>query len=297
MASVIQVRSGREGYLRILQTVLKQGEPVTARDQKTLDLGHTTIVLETPEDALPVGVGRGLNVRIAAVEAVQLIGGFYDTGLVERCAPQLNRFAEGAPGSTPILHGAYGTRISHQLEQAIWKIQRDRETRQAVITLWDPWLDNTIGKKDYPCTIALQLRVYRARLDLNVVMRSNDVWLGLPYDIFQFTQLQITAARVLGLHVGQYTHTAFSLHIYERNELEARSVLDAHLPSDITGNKPFQPYGIGHPGDTIGEVKRRCRALASNCHLDRMTSSEGWYGEYLTADPASVMGSSLGTDR
>ena len=48
-------------------------------------------------------------------------------------------------------------------------------------------------------------------------MRSNDVWWGLPYDVFQFTQLQLTLARLLDVAPGEYTHMVGSLHAYERD--------------------------------------------------------------------------------
>ena len=48
-------------------------------------------------------------------------------------------------------------------------------------------------------------------------MRSNDLWLGFPYDVFQFTCLQVRMAMELGLDIGTYTHIAGSLHLYARD--------------------------------------------------------------------------------
>ena len=48
-------------------------------------------------------------------------------------------------------------------------------------------------------------------------MRSNDLWTGFPYDVFQFTAMQILMSMELGLELGSYTHIAGSLHLYERN--------------------------------------------------------------------------------
>ena len=48
-------------------------------------------------------------------------------------------------------------------------------------------------------------------------MRSNDVWMGFPYDVFQFTCMQILMSMELGVEIGTYTHIAGSLHLYERN--------------------------------------------------------------------------------
>ena len=48
-------------------------------------------------------------------------------------------------------------------------------------------------------------------------MRSNDLWLGFPYDVFQFTCMQVLMSMELGIELGSYTHIAGSLHIYERD--------------------------------------------------------------------------------
>jgi thymidylate synthase len=48
-------------------------------------------------------------------------------------------------------------------------------------------------------------------------MRSNDIWLGVPYDYFVFTSLQTKMAMELGVDVGEYTHFAGSLHLYKRD--------------------------------------------------------------------------------
>lgn len=294
---MIHVANGRDGYKKILNTVIDEGRPITARDQLTHDLGYTLIVLDEPEEALPIGIGRNLDPRIAAVEAIQLIGGFYDHELVERQAPRLLKYADRhgymidhmTNEKTDImrLHGAYGARIGNQLPQVIEKIKRDRETRQAVITLWDPWLDNLPEKHDYPCTVMMQFRVYQSKLEMNVIMRSNDAWLGLPYDMFQFTQLHLTVARILELAPGPYHHTALSLHIYERNVDTARQLIES---TPLLSGRMYQPSGIGRTGDTVSQVRERCRALATNGTLAGMTVSEGWYGEYLTAQLTPHMG-------
>ena len=44
--------------------------------------------------------------------------------------------------------------------------------------------------KDIPCTVSLQFLIRENKLHLFVNMRSNDVFLGLPHDIFCFTMIQ-----------------------------------------------------------------------------------------------------------
>ena len=63
----------------------------------------------------------------------------------------------------------------------------------------------------------MQFILRNGKLDLIVTMRSNDIWLGLPYDLFNFTCMQIQMAMELGVEVGVYYHNAGSLHMYKRD--------------------------------------------------------------------------------
>ena len=91
-------------------------------------------------------------------------------------------------------------------------------TRQAVIHIKEA--RDLVNKptKDVNCTIALQFILRNNKLDLITTMRSNDVHLGLPYDLFNFTCMQIQMAMELGVDVGTYYHNAASLHMYRRNK-------------------------------------------------------------------------------
>jgi thymidylate synthase len=290
-------------YHYLVQHVRDDGDVVAPRGLKTYDVGPTLIEFDDPTQSLAVGVGRRLSTNIAAVEAAMLVGGFCDEALLARVAPQLLDYADethGPPGQLPVrrLHGAYGRRIGGQLGTAIQKIKFDQSTRRAVITLWDPWLDNLAGMHDYPCTVALQLIVRDGKLDLHVTMRSSDVWRGLPYDVFQFSQLQLTAATLLALPVGTYYHMAWSLHLYETDLAavdEMLSLTPSKLPVDTSHDDShfYQPRGFGRPRDSLSDVQRRIQMLISgpprgdlvdSRTLDigtDLTRSEEWFGARL----------------
>ena len=80
--------------------------------------------------------------------------------------------------------------------------------------------------KDTPCTLSLQFLLRDGRLNLTTTMRSNDVWTGVPYDMFSFCSMQVMMAMTLGVGVGTYTHQAGSLHIYERNLPDGEKTLE-----------------------------------------------------------------------
>lgn len=101
-----------------------------------------------------------------------------------------------------------------QLEFVINELKKNPNSRRAVIHIKEP---TDKPSNDVNCTVCLQFFIREGKLYMTTYMRSNDVWFGFPYDVFQFTCLQIYLSMVLEVELGTYTHIAGSLHLYERN--------------------------------------------------------------------------------
>jgi thymidylate synthase len=207
----------RQALVDLALEIRNNGTAVAPRGMPTRELLGASFQLLDPSDALPTGVGRQLNPGIAAVEALQLIAGETYPDLMIQIAPNFAQFTEIDRGGHLHFHGAYGPRAGWQTTKVIDKLKSDASSRQAVITMWEPHFDNETGHLDYPCTIGLHFMLRDDKLNLHTTMRSNDVWWGLTYDAFQFTQLQGAVANALGVPIGTYFHTANSLHLYERD--------------------------------------------------------------------------------
>lgn len=126
-----------------------------------------------------------------------------------------NRSAYGA-----IVFNRYGF---DQVAQVIDTLKRDPYSRRAVINFNVPSTDR-FETKDEICTIALVFELRDGKLDCTGIMRSDDVWLGTPYDVVFFTELQKHIANKLGVAYGKYTHFAVSLHAYEKDIDRIREV-------------------------------------------------------------------------
>jgi hypothetical protein len=254
-----------------------------------IDLSNVMIELNSPLDALPLGCGRNLNSGIAVAEALQLIGGFSDPARMCELFPSFRRFMDDGR-----FWGAYGTRVGIQLQHAVRKLKTSPDTRQAVVTLWSPTFDNVDGKHDYPCTIALGFRIIGDELNMNVLMRSNDVWLGLPYDMFQFTQLQLTMCNALDIGPGRYNHHAWSLHLYHHNRDAAYAMNRGAAPKSA-GVEAVPVTGIGLPNMSMLEIGRRARRIWNGNLLgnlggpgdDTPTATEFWYRRMLIGEVES----------
>lgn len=267
---IIDVANMRSGYLHIIKTVLDHGDRVSPRGIDTIELIAPQIVLHDVRDALPVGIGRRLNVRFAAAEAIQLIGGFSDVELTIRTNPNMKQFVEDAG----FLHGAYGPRIGQAMRDAVRRLQQDKDTRQAIVTIWNNEKDLPSTYRDLPCTVSLQFLIRNNRLRLITTMRSNDVWWGLAYDAFQFTQLQLTVANILGIEPGVYVHQPASLHVYTKD-------IPAIMKLEEPRERLHVQYPQGFTGKTMHEVQECARRIAGDSSYEPQNETEQWYREHL----------------
>lgn len=265
----------RTGYLELVEWV-QGGREVSPRGYKTWEIEDAVITLNNPRDALPVGVGRKPRVAIGAAEALLLCGGLASPSLLTSVSPAFRRFVDGGD-----LHGGYGRRIAMQLPRAVERLLQDPDSRQAVVTIWDPLYDMQ-EVRDLPCTLDFNFRVRNDRLNMSTTMRSNDVWLGACYDFFMFTQLQCTVANALGIEPGTYTHHAYSFHMYERN-LEAADALHDYDPEEAADDDPYavlrlagEENGFGYGGLSIEECIGRARQVYDNEPPYLETDAEMW---------------------
>ena len=103
--------------------------------------------------------------------------------------PRYQKFAEG-----DLVFGGYGPRLFDdsgvaQVTNVIALLEERPSSRRAVIQLFDAE-DIAEQHKDVPCTCVLQFLIRKGALHMMTYMRSNDVFLWLPHDVFCFTMLQ-----------------------------------------------------------------------------------------------------------
>ena len=144
--------------------------------------------------------------------------------------------------------GVRSYRDRDMLDYAVNRLKRDRGTRQCVVSLWRPDDLITEDKKDVPCTVAWQFFVRQNNLHMLAYMRSNDVWLGTPYDVYTFTCIQRMIADELGCGVGSYYHHVGSLHLYARDFTRATRAIDSR---DTTLSHAWESCPIRRARDAV----------------------------------------------
>lgn len=109
----------------------------------------------------------------------------------------------------------YHQRIGEQLDFVIKELQRNPNSRRAVIDIRNNQIDQ---HNEHPaCLQHIQFMIRDGNLDMYVTMRSNDAYEATFMNAFGFIMLQKKIADELDVGVGKYEHRANSFHVYEKN--------------------------------------------------------------------------------
>lgn len=222
------------------------GSDQESRNGKTKELLGVTMTLVDPGVNFLRNERRALSPYYAAAEVLWYMSGVSDVDFISKFAPQYAHFAE----SDGKAYGAYGGRIFGEFDQlraVVDLLKRDPDTRQAVVQFWRASdLQSAGSVKDVPCTLNWQFAIRDGELHMFVDMRSNDAWLGMPYDVFWNTTAMRIIANELGVRMGTYTHHVRSMHLYEKHWKAADEALDANdfCPAQKT-------WHYTHAGDTL----------------------------------------------
>ena len=178
-------------------------------------------------------------------------------------------------------NSAYGylMQVKHgfnQVEKVIEILEADPLSRRAKINLNTP-NPNVKETLDEPCTMSLHFMIRKNKLDCTVVMRSNDIWFGFPYDVAFFTTLQKYIAIRLGVGYGWYTHFAVSLHMYDRDAEKIAAIVENPVSKPINFN---ETQFLGYFREIFGQlenssdVKRDAMQLLSDYNIYKEESNE-----------------------
>jgi thymidylate synthase len=107
-----------------------------------------------------------------------------------------------------------GTTVD-QLDELIQGIRRDPFGRRHILTAWNPGEINEMALP--PCHVMCQFYVGGNELSCQLYQRSNDLFLGSPYNIASYALLTRMVAQVCGLKAGEFIYTQGDLHIYHNH--------------------------------------------------------------------------------
>jgi thymidylate synthase len=272
----------------LLDALYASSSKIAPRAQDTREILGVQLRVEDLRSNILVCANRNLNYRYLVAEWIWILLGMDEVAPLVRYNSKMAEFSDD--GET--LSGAYGPRIFGEPEatstdddvdyygflwpnQFAWvlaKLRQDAVSRQAVIQIWWPCPGPS---KDIACTLSMQFLIRNGALHCIVTMRSSDVWLGLPYDFFTFSQLANVMASELGVQTGSMIMNLGSSHLYERDVPGAEAVFVAESMSIRAHTLRSPALGLFPTNISYDRLKR---AL---CTSETWKSGVSYYEPYI----------------
>ena len=205
-----------EAWKQTLKAILEKGKIMTDKDKRqSKEILNIIIKIRHPEKDItrPIEIMRSLK-KWVYPDLEELRDVFFKKE------------------ASSLYYYTYGARIfnySHDLDQVedyvIPLLKKDPSTRRAAIILYHPVIDSKITMKENPSLTAIFFKIRKNKLDTTTVLRSNDMFIGWPANIYQVYLLQKYIAGQLGLETGSLTTISHSAHIFEEYKKEVEEIL------------------------------------------------------------------------
>jgi thymidylate synthase len=105
-----------------------------------------------------------------------------------------------------------------QIQMLIKQLINDPDSRRHIISLWNPAQIDQMRLP--PCYLYFQFFVEHDKLNMFVVQRSGDLFLGIPYDMALFTKILLYVSDKVGLKANWLEVQIVDAHIYD-NQYDA----------------------------------------------------------------------------
>lgn len=207
----------------LLDNILGTGHMTYPRGLKCMEIMNVTTAFPMHKPIVTTPA-RALGYRFLFAEAFWILSGDNRVAAIAPFSKMISNFSDN--GVT--FFGAYGPKIHDQINYVVEALRADKNTRQAVMTIWR---ENPPKSKDIPCTVSVQWLIRDDRIYCIDSMRSSDAWLGWPYDVFNFTMLTsyiMLHLRELypNLKLGELFMNLASSHLYEENIDKAKQAVN-----------------------------------------------------------------------
>ena len=178
-------------FLRVMQDSSPSGVNlgrVSPRGLSTLEIQDpVTTVYRVPTERVLFDPGRDANPFFHLMESLWMLAGRNDVAFLSEFTSRMAQFSDD--GET--IRGAYGHRWRYspiaplihgsrdQIKEVVLILNRDPDSRRAVISMWNPALDYpTMTTRDLPCNTHIYFKIREDGLHMTVCCRSNDALLG-----------------------------------------------------------------------------------------------------------------------
>jgi thymidylate synthase len=219
-------------YLNLMQNIINRGYESDDRTgvgtfsefgvQLKFSLENNTIPVFTTKRIFFKGVIEELlfflrgetNTKILEAKGVNIWKGNTSREFLDKLG--LSNYPEGEMGP---MYGYMWRNYNgiDQIANAINLIKNDPKSRRIIISAYDPSKAHLTVLD--PCHPFFQFHVEDNKLSCQFVMRSNDLFLGAPFNILSYGILTQIIAKTCGLEAGTLTYVCGNAHVY-KNHIE-----------------------------------------------------------------------------
>jgi dihydrofolate reductase/thymidylate synthase len=126
-------------------------------------------------------------------------------------------------------HEDYTSQGLDQLQYLIEQIRDDPHSRRHILTAWNPAQNHLMALPACHMTCQFNVSPDNKYIDCVLMQRSGDMFLGVPYNIMQYSLLTYMIGRITGLKPRKFTHVINNAHIYN-NHIQAANKLLKRTP-------------------------------------------------------------------
>ena len=246
-------------YLRLLHQLSRFGEKRESRSGTTLSSFGQTLRFDMSGWRVPILTTKKMFLKGIVEELLFFIRGETDTKKLEEKGVNiwkgntsrefldkrgLENYAEGQMGPMYGFAWRHFGALAHvskhglaidkqgidQLAEALRLLKEDPTSRRIMITAYDPKASKWSALD--PCHLFFQFYVSEGKLSCQFVMRSTDVFLGLPFNIASYAILTHLMARASGLEPGELIFVGGDVHLYETHLTAAEEQM-GRKPNDF----------------------------------------------------------------
>ena len=148
----------------------------------------------------------------------------------------------GEDGDLGPVYGVQWRKGRDQLKYVIESLRTNPDSRRHVVSAWNS--EELSEMALWPCHVLFQFysrpHMYdnRRTLDIQVYQRSQDMFLGAPFNYASYALLLAMVAQVTGHSVGTMNYCIGDLHIYKNHEDQVDRLFDMHKENPFNYELP-----------------------------------------------------------
>lgn len=224
-------------YLKLIADILKDGRSKPSRGIHDLKVIFGYQIRFDMRQGFPLLTTKKMPFKILLHEMFWFISG---TSSVDYLHEHNIKYWDGFLDEKNDLGRVYGVQWRHwrrpdgtefdQLQWAIDEIKNNPNSKAIIVNAW-----NAGELKEMrlpPCHTMFQFDVTGGKLRMHLYQRSSDVFLGLPFNIAQYSMLLHMVAHLTGLEARELIISIGNAHLY-KNHLEPAKELVVRKPKPL----------------------------------------------------------------